>query len=127
MLSHHPTIQLINQLLGGGFCFFADIPLAIKTILAENPHFTILIIDLDAHQGNGHETICGTDDELKERVSIFDVYNAHIYPHEQGAKRFITYDFPRETPASMQDEGYLELLRQELTHALDEVKPNLII
>jgi len=35
-----------------------------------------LIIDLDAHQGNGHEKDFANDG----RVYILDMYNAGIYP-----------------------------------------------
>jgi len=43
----------------GGFCFFADITLAIRYVwhycqLQENPMAYIMIIDCDAHQGNGY-------------------------------------------------------------------------
>src|SRR3989338_4264328 len=37
---------------GGGFCFFADVPIAVYKLLKNNPNLSIMIIDLDAHQGN---------------------------------------------------------------------------
>ncbi|RCV42488.1 hypothetical protein SETIT_9G220600v2 [Setaria italica] len=38
--------------------------------------FRVMIIDLDAHQGNGHEKDFGGDG----RVYTLDMYNSGIYP-----------------------------------------------
>jgi histone deacetylase 11 len=38
---------------GGGFCVYADVPLAAKTLHDEGKANRILVVDLDAHQGNG--------------------------------------------------------------------------
>ena len=46
-----------------------------------------MIIDLDAHQGNGHER----DFMNEDRVFIFDVYNRNIYPQDGFAKRAIKW------------------------------------
>lgn len=86
-----------------------------------------MLHSFNVHQGNGHEMICGTDNELRERVSIFDVYNATIYPHDNEARAFITYNYPLINNQTMQDDGYLALLRQELPRVLDEERPDLII
>ena len=48
----------------------------------------ILIIDLDAHQGNGHER----DHRDKEKFYIIDAYNHRIYPGDEIALPFISYD-----------------------------------
>ncbi|KAI3966414.1 hypothetical protein MKW92_037902 [Papaver armeniacum] len=40
----------------------------------------VMIIDLDAHQGNGHEMDFGND----SRVYILDMYNPDIYPFVAG-------------------------------------------
>lgn len=45
----------------------------------------VLIIDLDAHQGNGHERDFMED----ENVFILDIYNREIYPFDGYAKRAI--------------------------------------
>lgn len=46
---------------GEGFCFFSDIAMAINHLWNKNSHYKILIIDLDAHQGNGVEDIFKDD------------------------------------------------------------------
>ncbi|KAL9254133.1 Histone deacetylase 2-like protein [Drosera capensis] len=52
---------------GGGFCM-------------------VLVIDLDAHQGNGHERDFSND----RRVYILDMYNTEIYPFDYEAERSIS-------------------------------------
>ncbi|XP_031238439.1 histone deacetylase 11 isoform X3 [Mastomys coucha] len=70
---------------GGGFCAYADITLAIKFLFERVEGISrATIIDLDAHQGNGHERDFMGD----KRVYIMDVYNRHIYPGDRFAKGF---------------------------------------
>ena len=40
---------------GGGFCIYPDITMIAHYLRKEKRASKILIIDLDAHQGNGHE------------------------------------------------------------------------
>ncbi|KAK6012679.1 hypothetical protein OSTOST_22148, partial [Ostertagia ostertagi] len=56
---------------GGGFCVYADISLALKILFALQLIEKAMIVDVDAHQGNGHERDFGND----ERVFILDIYN----------------------------------------------------
>ena len=80
-----------------------------------------MIVDLDAHQGNGHESIHGSD----SLVSIFDMYNGSIYPMETHLKPFIDFDIPLEPNTS--DDKYLYLLRKNIKQALATKKPDIII
>ena len=66
-----------SQDRGGGFCFYADISICIHYLFNHMPELVkkVMIIDLDAHQGNGHETDFINDD----RVYILDVYNRLIF------------------------------------------------
>lgn len=104
-----------------GFCFFNDISLAAKRFLDKNPNGKVMIVDLDAHQGNGHESIAMNE----PRISIFDVYNGAIYPHDQIARARINYDFPQGH--RLNDQNYLKLVQEKLAKAIDEAKPDLII
>nr|XP_009686457.1 PREDICTED: histone deacetylase 11 isoform X1 [Struthio camelus australis] len=71
---------------GGGFCAYADITLAIKFLFERVQGVSkATIIDLDAHQGNGHERDFMDD----HRVYIMDAYNRYIYPGDGFAKRAI--------------------------------------
>ena len=40
---------------GGGFCVYADISIAVRMLLEEGLAKRVMIVDLDVHQGNGHE------------------------------------------------------------------------
>ena len=42
----------------------------------------VMIVDFDAHQGNGHER----DFINNEKVYIMDMYNRWIYPNDREAK-----------------------------------------
>lgn len=106
---------------GEGFCVFADIPLAIKKAREQRPDLKVLIVDLDAHQGNGFETIL-RDDTL---TKIFDVYGYPNYPMDRKAQGAITYNYPVKLGISTKE--YTQLLTIELPRAIQETKPDLII
>lgn len=106
---------------GGGFCFYADISIAIQKLWQNNPALKVLIIDLDVHQGNGHEMISSPD----ELVAIFDIYNEWVYLLDQEVKRYIDFDHPVRT--GVDDRAYLRLLRAKLPKAIAQFKPDLII
>lgn len=106
----------------GGFCFYADIPIAVKNLWKKKPNLKVLIVDLDAHQGNGHEEILGED----SRVAIFDVYNAGIYPGDyDNTRRFIDYNCP--VRMGINSEDFLSIVRKNLPSAIRKHKPDLII
>jgi len=106
---------------GGGFCFFADIPIAVYKLFKKNPELSVLIIDLDAHQGNGYASIFKND----PRIHIFDIYNEEIYPQDLEAKRYIEFDYP--VKSYIEEREYLSLLEREINKAIVKSKPNLII
>ena len=106
---------------GEGFCVYADIPLAVNKVLEHNPHYKIMVVDLDAHQGNGHEA-CLKDEK---RAFIFDVYNGSIYPRDREAQKRIDFNFP--VGIGITDEPYLSIVSNHLPAALDQTKPDLIV
>lgn len=106
---------------GGGFCAFADIPLAAVKIWEQYPKYKVMIVDLDAHQGNGHESFF----ENEERVVIYDIYNGQIYPQDHKARKRIDYNYP--VKSGIQDAEYLGLLAETLPAAIEESQPDFII
>lgn len=64
---------------GGGFCIYPDISLAVHYLRTRLGIRKVMIVDLDAHQGNGHER----DHLQDEGVFIVDFYNHYIYPDDQ--------------------------------------------
>lgn len=106
---------------GEGFCFFADIPLAIKKLREKNKTLKVLIVDLDAHQGNGLESILGSD----PLTFIFDMYSQNNYPNDKEAAKYIDFNYPLRN--SITTEEYITILKRELPLALEKVKPDLVI
>ena len=108
---------------GGGFCIYADITIAIKNLLQYYPKKVkkVMIIDLDAHQGNGHEKDFTNDPS----VFIIDVYNHQIYPKDFEGKKGISLSiniYPEDN-----DDSYLNKLIQNIPNAVDSVKPDFIL
>jgi len=111
----------------GGFCLFADITLMIRFLWNYvNPSIKVLILDLDAHQGNGHERdILSMSPREQSLVYIMDVFNASIYPHDEDAKDGINRCI--ELRSRTNGKKYLELLSFHLKAALDDFAPDLVI
>ena len=108
--------------VAGGFCIINDICIAARKILLKHPEYRILIVDLDAHQGNGHEDVA----ENEKQIAIFDIYNGKTWPGDFPCQERINYNFPVDGRKT-NDAVYLALLNEELPKAIDAVKPDLII
>ena len=80
-----------------------------------------LIIDLDAHQGNGHER----DHRDKEKFFIIDAYNHGIYPGDDIALPFISHNIP--VGHNMSDRNYLKEVETSLLNAFQEFRPDFVI
>jgi len=106
---------------GQGFCPLADISLIVKELRREKKLQKVMIIDLDAHQGNGHETDFTGDKD----VYILDAYNGEIYPHDEVAKQAIALKM--ELPAFTGDAVYFRELSKALPQAFRDFKPELVI
>ena len=104
-----------------GFCFYADINLAALRLTQKHKCKKVMVIDLDAHQGNGFEAIFAGD----PRFVTLDVYNGDIYPHDSAARKFINYDFP--IPSHTGDDFYNDVIRWEIPAALEKEQPDCII
>nr|XP_054750614.1 histone deacetylase 11-like [Lytechinus pictus] len=107
---------------GGGFCAYADITLALRFLFHQGTIKKAMILDLDAHQGNGHERDFMQD---KESVYILDVYNRHIYPRDGFAKRGISRKV--EVNYFIADEQYMTLVASNLEAALNEFEPDILV
>lgn len=95
---------------GSGFCVYNDIGIASQYLTSFFPEIKkILVLDLDAHQGNGHER---DKEYLKDKLVIADIYNPNIYPMDTHAKKFI--DFSRHVKRSTSSTNYLRILEEIL-------------
>ncbi|KAI3468134.1 hypothetical protein Pfo_024797 [Paulownia fortunei] len=106
---------------GGGFCAYADISLCIYFAFIRLNISRVMIIDLDAHQGNGHEKDFSDD----RRVYILDMYNPDIYPFDYEARRYINQKV--EVVSGTATNEYLSKLDGALKVAADAFDPELII
>lgn len=105
---------------GGGFCFYADVPVAINKLWQEDEDLRVLIIDLDAHQGNGNSSILKND----SRVFILDVFQKDNYPYNDEAKNYVDFSYPVD---SIEDKEYLEIIKKAIPEAINQSNPDLII
>ncbi len=104
---------------GEGFCLYADIAIAIEQLHEKgvvSPKSQAVIIDLDAHQGNGNSRIF----RGKDYAFLFDMYNAAIYPNDTFAQERIDYGILLNSGCT--SSMYLDLLYYKLPEAMKRVK-----
>lgn len=106
---------------GQGFCPYADISLLIRLLLKERYVSTAMVLDLDAHQGNGYER----DFIGVPEVYIMDMYNKNIFPKDKKAKHAIRKKV--ELDYLVEDEEYMRKLKLYFAEALDEFTPDILI
>jgi histone deacetylase 11 len=103
---------------GGGFCAYADVPLAMLTLKEEGRLESALVVDTDAHQGNG------TADAIRPWpwAHILDLFEQDIFPWPK-----VEEDIPVPLPQSTNGAEYLDALRDHLPRALDRYRPDLVV
>lgn len=103
---------------GDGFCVYADIPIAAAAVHAEGRVQRVLVVDLDAHQGDGTAATI----RRWPWATIFDVYERDLFPAVKQPE-----DFPLPIPAGLEGDEYLAIVESALPNALDETTPSLVI
>ncbi len=101
---------------GEGFCLFNDIAIAVKKLRPK--YKKILIVDLDAHQGNG-TIVCLEDDE---DTFTFDMHDRNIYPLP---KEIGNLDI--QLDEGITDKEYFSSLKLMLPTIMDEKKPDIVL
>ena len=113
---HHATCSG-----GGGFCIYPDITFIVHFARKYHGITRVLIIDLDAHQGNGHER-----DFLQDHnVHIVDAFNPYIYPGDDVAERAIKTRIP--VTSYDDDDSFLSQIADALPDVYEQFKPELVI
>lgn len=124
-MTHHIAINLgggyhhASANRGEGFCLYADIAIAIESLHqkgAISAQSQAVIIDLDAHQGNGNSRVFRD----KNYAFLFDMYNAAIYPNDNFAQERIDYGIMLNSGCN--SSTYLDLLYHKLPEALKRAK-----
>ena len=104
---------------GGGFCVYSDVPIAIKTLQREGLIKTALIVDTDAHQGNGFAMVANESDS---RINVLDFFDESIYPYPK-----VSEDWSVPFPENTSGRAYLKTLTSTLPQAIEKYKPDLIV
>ncbi|HEY9790268.1 MAG TPA: histone deacetylase [Candidatus Obscuribacterales bacterium] len=103
---------------GGGFCIYTDVPIALQVLHAEGKVQRALIVDTDAHQGNGFaNTLRGTG-----WAAVLDFFDEAIFPYPK-----VDEDMPVPLPARTGRDYYLEQLHFALPEAIRIHRPDLIV
>ena len=113
---HHAT-----RSSGGGFCIFPDITFVSHFLRKIYGISKIMIIDLDAHQGNGHER----DHAKEENTFIIDAYNHRIYPGDELAMEAIKADIHVDYTDS--DKEYLAKVDSAVHESIGIFQPEFVI
>lgn len=103
---------------GGGFCFYCDVPIAIECLRREKLLERALIVDTDAHQGNGF----ALEAAKQKGTYVLDFYEDGIYPKPK-VKEDISVPFKHRTEGA----EILRQIRSNLPFAIDKFKPDLIV
>jgi histone deacetylase 11 len=103
---------------GGGFCVYADVPLGVKALHGGGEVGRVLVVDLDAHQGNGTAAVFRDWDWAR----ILDLYEDDLFPSRKEPE-----DYPIPIGPGLTGVEYLDLVRGSLPEALDDVRPDLVV
>jgi len=110
--SHHAGVAH-----GAGYCVFNDVAVAARVMQAMGLAMTMLVIDLNVHQGDGTAEIFRGDGA----VYTFSMHCRDNFPvRKQPGDRDIGL------PAGMGDDAYLEILSAQLADLLERRSPDLV-
>jgi acetoin utilization deacetylase AcuC-like enzyme len=102
---------------GEGFCMLNDQAIAATYLLDSSLAKSILIIDLDVHQGNGTAQIF----ENEPRVFTFSMHGANNFP---ARKEKSDLDIP--LPDGVTDDEYLSIVKHQMPLLIVQQKPDFI-
>jgi acetoin utilization deacetylase AcuC-like enzyme len=102
---------------GEGFCMLNDQAIAANWLLKNTLAQSILIIDLDVHQGNGTSQIF----ENEPRVFTFSMHGANNFPYR---KEQSDLDIPLQDGVSGNE--FLSILKDTLPNLIAQQKPDFI-
>ncbi len=103
---------------GEGYCVFNDVAIAIRDLQDKQPNIKIMVVDTDAHQGNGTASILADD----PRVFTYSIHVGRNYPTKKT-----NGSLDVETVRYVEGEMYLKQLFSSLAGALDTFSPDLVI
>ena len=102
---------------GEGFCVFNDVAVAIRAVQQDEPWTQVMVIDLDAHQGNG------THELFRNDANVFTL-SMHVGRNYPSTK--VPGSIDVELPRYVSGDEYLSQLTQTLPDAVDRFEPDLV-
>jgi acetoin utilization deacetylase AcuC-like enzyme len=102
---------------GEGFCLLNDQAIAANYMLNKQLASSILIVDLDVHQGNGTAQIF----TRCSNVFTFSMHGANNFPFRKEKS-----DMDIALKDGAEDEEYLHLLKEALPKLIKQIKPDFI-
>lgn len=102
---------------GLGYCVLNDVAIAVMAMRDTCPHLRVMVIDTDAHQGNG------TNGIFQKDLQVF-TYSIHVGKNYPAEKTPGSLDIP--LPRYVSGEAYLEQLEATLPAALREFSPHFV-
>lgn len=102
----------------GGFCVYADLPIAAKILHDEGQVDRVLVIDLDAHQGNGTAAVF----QDWPWAAILDLFEEDLFPFPKERE-----DWAIPVAAGLSGDEYLELIREAVPRVLETFQPDLVL
>lgn len=100
----------------GGFCMFNDIVIAIRTLQKEGRIKKAMVIDMDAHKGDGTAEVSYGD----ETIRCFSIHMKEGWPltkDDKSGPSFTPSDL--DVPVSPEDD-YLKIFKEEVSHFVQE-------
>ena len=110
-----------------GFCFFANVAIAVQHARAVQGAERVLVVDFDVHHGNGTQEVFYDDPNVL-------VVSSHQYPfypgtgalQETGEGRGVGATLNLPLPPNVGDAGILELYRRTVLPTADRFKPDMV-
>lgn len=103
--------------MGHGFCIYGDVALAIAKLRDAGFEGKVLIVDTDAHQGDGNHAFFADD----STVFSMSMHQGNIFPHPK-----LEGDLDLPLPAGMGDAAFMREL-SVLERLIDTLAPALVI
>jgi acetoin utilization deacetylase AcuC-like enzyme len=94
------------------------VAIAIRDLQSKQPGIKVMVVDTDAHQGNGTAALLGND----PRVFTYSIHVGKNYPTKK-----VSGSMDVETVRYVEGEMYLKQLFSTLAAALDVFAPDLVI
>ena len=103
---------------GSGYCIFNDLAITARWLQRSGRVRSVLIVDLDVHQGDGTASILRDEPDLV-------TFSMHCEANFPFHKQQSDYDVP--LPVELDDGGYLRILASWLPDLLDQHHPDLVL